>query len=353
LERKKRILVAPLDWGLGHATRCIPVINGLLERNCEVIIASNGSALTFLRSEFPDLKFYELSAYAPLYPDENNSMVWKMGMQLPKFIKTIFREFREAEKIVRDEKIDTVISDNRYGCYSRYAKSIFIYHQVNLLMPEGWKWMEKSVNYFNQRQIKKFDECWVPTPSDQFFPELTSTSASVKFIGFLSRFSAMNTPKKYRVMAICSGPEPQRSYFERNISKKLQDANYPTLIVRGIVDADEEPSYFEKDLWVVNYLNSKEMNHVICESEVIICRSGYSTVMDLMKTGSRAIFIPTPGQTEQEYLASELMRKGIAFSMRQSEFNLKKALGEAEKFSGFVNFEHDELLLKNAIDSIL
>ncbi len=317
------------------------------------MIASNGNALIFLKNEFPTLKFYELSAYSPQYPNENNSMVWKMGMQLPKFVKTIYRECQEVEKIVRDEKIDIVISDNRYGCHSRYAKSIFIYHQVNLLMPKSWKWMEKSVNFFNHRQIKKFDECWVPVPSNQFFPKLTSTKLPIKFIGFLSRFSAVNHPKEFKVMGICSGPEPQRSYFELNISKQFRESNYPTLIVRGIVDADEEPFYSKKNMPVVNYLNSLEMNRTICKSEIIISRSGYSTVMDLIKTGSRAIFIPTPGQTEQEYLAAELMKKGIAFSMKQSEFNLEKALREAEKFSGFVNFEHNEALLKNAIDSIL
>lgn len=353
MERKKQILVTPLDWGLGHATRCIPVIHQFLKRSCEVLIASSGSALTLLKKEFPDFRFFELSGYAPQYPGVNGSMVWKMGAQLPRFIQVINAERKETEKIIHDEKVDVVISDNRYGCYSGRAKSVFMYHQTNLLMPEDWKWMESSINYFNYRQIKKFDECWVLAPSEIFFPALTASKLPVKYIGFLSRLSHLNISKKYRVLAICSGPEPQRTCFEREVSNSLQDADYPNLIVRAIADADKKVFHSENNMLVANYFNSEEMNHAICESEIIVSRSGYSTVMDLMKTQSRAIFIPTPGQTEQEYLASELMKKGIAFSMKQSEFDLEKALKESEKFMGFMNFEQDELLLGRAIDSVL
>ena len=75
--------------------------------------------------------------------------------------------------------------------------------------------------------------------------------------------------------------------------------------------------------------------------------------MDLSKLGKKAIFIATPGQTEQAHLAAQLMSKGIAYCMEQSAFNLKNALKESDKFSGFTNFEDDETLLDQAIQSIL
>ena len=124
--------MAPLDWGLGHATRCIPLIKELQNRNCEITIASSGNALTYLMNEFPEVPVFKLPSYSPRYPNGNNSMVWKMATQLPKFIQTIYKENHETEDIVRSEKINVIISDNRYGCYSKEVKSIFVYHQPHL-----------------------------------------------------------------------------------------------------------------------------------------------------------------------------------------------------------------------------
>ena len=142
MERTRRILVAPLDWGLGHATRCIPIINALLKRNAEVIIAGSGSSAGLLKAEFPNLKHYSLPGYNPRYAT-NGNMVWAMAKQLPQFIKTIRQEYTAINELVQKEKIDVLISDNRYGCYSAQAKSIFISHQLNILMPVRFKWMNR------------------------------------------------------------------------------------------------------------------------------------------------------------------------------------------------------------------
>lgn len=346
----KRVLYCVLDWGLGHATRSIPIINELLAQNNDVVIASNGGALSFLRQQFPLLKSCELPAYNPVYPKGNN-MVWAMGRQVPKFVRTIRNEQNQTERIVTTEKIDCVISDNRYGCYSKKVKSVFVTHQVHLLMP--YKWMEFGVNALNKALLNNFDECWIPADDEKLIPDLLHghKKLNTKFIGYLSRLKTTVKDKQYKVLAICSGPEPQRQIFENIISLQSKDFEYPMMIVRGVVDSKQQ-LLREKNTTLANYLDSEAMNQAINESEIIVSRSGYSTVMDLMKLGKKAIFVPTPGQTEQEYLARVLKEKRIAFSMPQNEFNLEVALKESEHYSGFENLEGNYLLLTRAIESI-
>ncbi len=353
MERTRRILVAPLDWGLGHATRCIPLINALLKRNAEVIIAGSGSSAGLLKIEFPGLKHYPLPGYNPRYP-ANSNMVFTMGLQLPRFIKTIYSEYRAVNKLVEEEKIDVVISDNRYGCYSPQAKSIFITHQLHILMPHNFKWMEGYVNYFNHRQVKNFDECWVPADNADLLGDLVpgKLPLNTRFIGYQSRFKKTESGLKYDVVAIASGPNPQRKLFADMLRTQLKASGLNALLIAGDVSGTEVFSE-EGNLSEANYLIGDKLNEAIQQSKTIVTRSGYSTIMDLAKLGKKPIFIATPGQTEQAYLAAQLMSKGIAYSMEQSAFNLKKALKESDKFSGFTTFEDDVTLLDKAIQSIL
>jgi uncharacterized protein (TIGR00661 family) len=355
LERGKRILVAPMDWGLGHATRCVPIIRALQQHNCEVIIASSGAALELLKLEFPGIKGYKLPAYNPVYPS-SGSMVWKMAFQLPKFLKTISTEHFQTEQIVAKDEIDVVISDNRYGCFSKKVKSIFITHQLSILMPAGYKWLEPRVNHFNTEQIKQYYECWIPSARNSIVPALTNGNTQIKtrHIGFLSRFeSKHNIPKKYDVLVICSGPEPQRTTFENMMMEQLRQSTLKSLLVKGLPGLKEDEGISESNLVVRNFMNANELNEAIEASDIIISRSGYSTIMDLAKLGKQAIFVPTPNQTEQEYIAKELMQRGIAFSIEQSEFNLNTALLEAKKFAGFEPAGYNNALLEDAIQSIL
>ena len=350
MERRKKILVAQLDWGLGHATRCIPIINELLACNCEVLLASNGSSLSLLKEQLPNLTAFELPGYDPIYPT-GSGMVFKMALQVPKFFKTILREHILIERLVAENNIDVIISDNRYGCLSKKAKSIFITHQLNILIPDNIQWLEKRINHFNQEQIKQYAECWVPAPPDSFIPKLTGDDKTLKtrYIGYLSRFEKRVTPKLYDVLVICSGPEPQRDIFEKLLTRQLQSSGLKYLIVKGQPNSKTASNNDTE----VDFMNSETLNAAIESSEIIIARSGYTTVMDLAKLRTKAVFIPTPGQTEQEYIAEEMRERKIAFSMKQSEFNLKTALKESINYTGFLNFEYDDSLLKKAIQSIL
>ncbi|HTJ52331.1 MAG TPA: glycosyltransferase [Cyclobacteriaceae bacterium] len=344
----KRVLITPLDWGLGHATRCIPIIRIFLARGFEVIIAGSGHSLGLLQQEFPQVKTFTLPAYNPSYA--SGSMVWQMARQLLKFIRAIRNEHKNLQQLIVDEKIDMVISDNRYGCWSSKVPSFFITHQTNIIMPAGWKWMSSIVNYFNTRQINKFKACLIPDTEEHLLSGILSCNSAIRanYTGPLSRFSeTIESSIKYDVLILLSGPEPQRSLLEEIILQQLHDANKKVLVVRGVVGNNtiKVTESFE----VVDFLGSRELQQAIQESALVISRSGYSTIMDLFRLGKRAIFIPTPGQTEQEYLAQRMKDQSIAYFMPQNNFNLHYALTEAEKYLGFVRDEDsysDALLLE-------
>lgn len=352
----KRILICPLDWGLGHATRCIPIINELTKRGCEVIIASSGEALILLKKEFPALQFYEIASYRVLYSLRLPFMI-DIFLQIPKFINVIGQEHNQVAKIIKERKIDFVISDCRYGCWSDLVPSIFITHQVNLLMPPLLTWLGPLVNFFNRFQIKKFARCWVPDfPKDRVTGKLSeSIGLTVNHIGMLSRFNpsiVTDRPKKYEVLAILSGPEPQRSKFEDILKNQLLLSGKPSLLVRGLPRGDAKRAIHDQ-LEIVNYLSSNELQVAIEESRTLISRSGYSSVMDFTRLGGRVIFVPTPGQTEQEYLAEQLETEGIAFYQRQKEFDLSIALTNSAQYTGFANQDFSSELLNKAIDDLL
>jgi UDP-N-acetylglucosamine transferase subunit ALG13 len=278
-------------------------------------------------------------------------------LQLPKFIMTIRQEHNEVSKIVNEKKIDLLISDCRYGCWSDLVSSIFITHQVNLLMPPALKWIGPLINFFNRLQIKKFTRCWVPDfPENRITEKLSeSKDLTIDYIGMLSRFNpsiGIDRPKKYEMLAVLSGPEPQRSKFEDILKNQLLLCGKSCLLVRGL-PRGEAKREVNAQMEIVNYLSSNELQAAIEDSGIIISRSGYSSIMDFTRLGGHFIFVPTPGQTEQEYLAKQLETKGIAFYQRQEEFDLNFALTNSVRYKGFNNQDFSSSLLNKAIDDLL
>lgn len=351
-----RVLVTPMDWGLGHATRCIPVIRELTRRQCEVVIAGTGDSLKLLQAEFPASQHIRVPGYRPVYP-RNGGMSTKMIIQVPKFLKTIRDEHKVIGKIVKDRKIDLIISDNRYGAWSPDVKSVLITHQSNIMMPERFGWLQPIVRNLNYRFINRFSQCWIPDNSRGLAGDLAAFDGKkikipVNFIGPLSRFSPKGNTKKFDIAAIFSGPEPQRTMLEETVMPFLARSGLKYFVVRGVPGSKSETGNPN----VVNFLASGDLQKIIESSEIILARSGYSTVMDLSALGKRAIFIPTPGQTEQEYLAASLMKKEIAFSMPQNKFDLRIALREASAYAGFRNVNvaaGDEGGLAKALDALI
>ncbi|HEX5172423.1 MAG TPA: glycosyltransferase [Cyclobacteriaceae bacterium] len=349
----RRVLVTPLDWGLGHASRCVPIVRALLDLNCEVSIGGCGYSLELLKEEFPSLKFFELPGYDPVY-SASSSLIWKMTQQLYKFIRTIDKEQKEIEELVRSENIDLIISDNRYGCWSHSIKSIFITHQLTILLPKRIEWISGIVNHFNHRQIRNFHECWVPDwEKEGLAGRLSRTKVHrVKYIGPLSRFEKkeQQIKKTFDILIMLSGPEPQRTILEEIMTREFQRVEKDICIVRGVPGRSVRKA--GKNISVIDFLNARDLQLLIQQSDLLICRSGYSTIMDLSIIGGKVLFIPTPGQSEQEYLAQRLKDKGVAFSISQDEFDWETVEGEIEKYPGFQSMGyngHLQEVLKDAL----
>ncbi len=335
---KPRILVAPLDWGLGHATRCIPIIRELLAQDAEVWLAGEGLQQELLQQEFPDLRFLPLAGYKVKYATSGIGLMFNILSQIRKIIYVIKKENEWLKKMILEYRFDGVISDNRYGLYNPSVTCVFITHQLLIKSPLG-KWTERILQRRIYKYINQFTECWVPdTKTDNNLagalshPE-NNPAVPVYYMGHLSRFHILNEPvKKNHLLILLSGPEPQRSILENKIIREI--AHYPSTatIVRGLPGSDSHiPS--TGMLKFYNHLAADELNKEIEQASYIISRSGYSTVMDLVKLKKKSILIPTPGQTEQEYLADYLAEKKIAFCMSQKEFSLTAALKNAAEFS--------------------
>ncbi len=349
----KRILVAPLNWGLGHATRCIPIVRELQQQGAEVLLASDGRALQLLCKEFPDLPIIKLPAYDIKYPF--SSMILSIGWQLPKIVRAIYLENRAINQLIEKEKIDVIISDNRFGCFSKKVKTVFLTHQLTIKMP--LKLLEIPVRWGNFFWIRKFDECWIPDfiGKNNLSGELSAkrnSNTSVKFIGILSRMKSGVLKKKYRAIFILSGPEPQRTFLENKILIQLENLAGQFLIIQGKTELAQR-IFIKKNIEVVSFMTSKELNRVILASEIVVSRSGYSTLMDLTNLQQKAILIPTPGQTEQEYLAERFYEKAIFYYQKQEDLDLKKALKASANFTGFQKNKQNENLLKRAITELL
>ncbi len=353
----KRVLITPLNWGLGHATRCIPIIRVLKKHGAQVLIASDGAPLEFLKKEFPNLTFFELPSYRIDYPADG-SMVFKMIFSSPRIFSAINKEHDAIEKIIEQENIDAVISDNRYGCYSQKIYSVIITHQVNIQCPYYLKWFEPALFRLNKKYISKFTRLWIPDYGGEqnLSGELSHPSniATAEYIGPLSRFGNISWDEKefkYDVLAICSGPEPQRTLFEEKIKSELHPSELNAAIVKGVIQ-DDSNRIKKNNLTIIPWLGSEEMEKIILQSKIVISRPGYSTIMDMVHLGKKAIFIPTPGQTEQEYLSKNYREKNLFYSESQSEFNLQRSLRQSEKFTG-IKMEQNDALIDAAIQKLM
>lgn len=332
--KKKKILIAPLDWGLGHATRCIPIARALEKEGYEVLFCAASRSLDLLMKEFPNNQFIKLDGYNVSYP-KNGWMIFSMIFQSFRILNKIRQEHKDLKQIITDFEIDGIISDNRYGMFNKKIPSIFITHQINIQSPIFSKLIRKINLWF----INKYQECWIPDTEQNNLSgnlsKLKTENNKFKFIGPLSRFEKLEATKKIDILAIVSGPEPQRSIFENLLKKQLLESEKNCMLVLGKTESNKKENI--GNLTILNHLPSKELNQAISDSEIVISRSGYSTIMDLAALNKKAIFVPTPGQTEQLYLSSLFAKQKIAFAQHQHSFDLEKALEESKNYSGFKN----------------
>jgi len=321
---------------LGHATRCIPIINALIEANFTPVIASDGIALEFLRKEFPELKFYNLPSYKISYSNNSKRFKWHLLFKIPTIISSVNKEYKAVQQLIEKEQISGIISDNRFGVYSKKVPSVYITHQLKVFS-ESTTWITSKIH---QKIIQKFNECWIPDVASKTnlsgeLSHIKFNKIPIKYLGVLSRLKKNNIQKKIDILVLLSGVEPQRSLLESKIIRELTNFKGKILLIRGVLNASEIkiPSNFT----VINYVLGDKLQKAINQSKLVIARSGYSTIMDLMVLNANAFFIPTPGQFEQEYLAKSLFEKYKIPFVKQSDFKLAtiKNLNEKSKFGEY------------------
>ncbi|MDP1621291.1 MAG: glycosyltransferase [Bacteroidales bacterium] len=358
---KVKALICPLDWGIGHATRCVPVILKLNELGFEVVVAASGRPLEFFRKEFPGIQYIDFPGVQIHYP-KNNRIAIHLFKRLPGFLYSIWQEHRTLKKIAAQSGATLIISDNRYGCWLPQVTSVFITHQLNIQVPRKLRFIGRLINSINYRFINRYDTCWVPDfePHKGLAGALShpvQLPSNAKHIGILSRFSKrpysspISVQPEFDLLVMLSGPEPQRTILEEKILHQLVSINMQVAMVRGMPESDEA-HVLDNRIHIFSHLDTAKLNDLINRSALVICRSGYSSIMDMVTLGKKAIFIPTPGQTEQEYLSHYLMEKKIYFSMRQDDFDLLYAIEMSKNFPGMV-IQNNYKVLEEEIKALM
>ena len=305
-----KILVAPLNWGLGHASRCVPLVQRLLDEGHEVVLGGDGDSLTLLRKHFPQLRYTYLAPLNLRY-STGNRQVLAMLKALPKLILWSVKDHSMLRAILREEHFDQVISDNRFGFYNKQVECVYITHQLHIMLPRGWKWAEPLVSRLHARVYAHFNKVWVPDYKEydqSLAGDLSHNDANVKYIGPLSRFQNIQINRinhNYSIVAVLSGLEPHRSFLERELVSRYDGTDENVLIVQGLM---HRPNTCIKrgNITLVPYMSDAELVPALLGAKHIIARSGYSTIMDFYQLDvlNKAELIPTPGQPEQEYLAT-------------------------------------------------
>ena len=332
------ILVGALDWGLGHATRVVPVIHKLLNEGHHVIIGASHRQAMIYNEHFPAVQMEELPAVSPTFRKGQNQVA-SILFFLPRFLISIKKDKLIARKLVAKYKPDQIISDNRYGFRNKDTHNIIISHQVNLQVPKRVKIFRKFIQASIHRFLNRFDECYIPDFEDEdnlsgiLSHSLPKLNCKITYTGLLSRLQIVQedeTTKKFpQLLVIISGPEQQRTFFENIIRQELvKTGNVPDyVVVRGLPGQDSTGN----EHWL-NHANASTLKAFIRNAKYIVCRSGYSTIMDLAVMGKTAMLVPTPGQTEQEYLAGYLQDKGKFLYSEQKHFNLRECLARLDNF---------------------
>lgn len=295
--RQKRVVFAVLNWGFGHVSRSIPVIDELIAMKNTVVIACNAEQKAVFLEYFPEMSFVELDGY-PFQFKGNGRFISDLLSQFFRLNRFLKRELRTTEEIVMSCRADIVISDHRYGFRSNSRKSIFVTHQLNL----PTKWYHLGVNAWHRNLITRFDEIWVmDNPNSEYAGKLSKNrfGFKVNYIGIYSRFNRYTIPsiKNGESVLIASGPD---IYAQQLVDQFIKKEKLGSIICSDHILLTGNENRRLSRTWL-------EHDQIILQAKKIYSRSGYSTIMDLAILGSNYELIPTPGQYEQEYLA-EIMK---------------------------------------------
>lgn len=354
------VLLSPLNWGLGHAMRDIPVIKALLDHNHDVTIAACGNALAALQREFPSCRFIEFEDYPSPY-SSGRFFLPKLSVYFPVLLRAVARERRETGRILSRDHYDLVISDNRLGVYSRSVPSLFITHQLHFHLPPALWPGELFASVLNRFHQSKFDRIIVPdNPPGPLSlagklsrPDSDSTRSRAFFCGILTSTPKQDVPADLDYLVLISGPEPQRTRLEEILLPMARQLDGRTVVLLGSPQRKSEPAR-SGDCTIRTYVSNEEKVNLMNRAKFVICRSGYTTMMELAELGKKAgLFIPTPGQTEQEYLSWYYEKNGWFFSQSQYRLDLPGDISTARKYAGFPAMPSTEENVRRLYDNLL
>ncbi len=326
-----RIAFGVCSWGLGHATRTLPIIRRFIEEGDEVTVVSHGGALALLRNELDGgARFHDLEDYLPPTTITPKLLALDTFVSIPQYLGAMKREHDFVEKMLNGEKVDTIFSDNRFGFYSIKVPSFFMTHQLRIMNPIRSRFLESATERVALWLHKRLAGLIVPDfETDGLSGRLAHglsviDEREVHYIGALSDFERRAGEENIDVFASISGPEPQRAIFQELVLKQLKGFDGRAVVSLG---KKEEPR-IEGGIEIRGLLAKHEREDLLNRSKVIISRSGYSTIMDLSALGRRSLLVPTPGQTEQEYLAEYHMDRGSFLCVPEHDLDIADQIGE-------------------------
>ncbi len=336
------ILISPLAWGLGHATRDIPIIKEMESHGHQITIATSKGALDLLKKECPNCEFINFEDY-PVPYSSTRYFLPKFFASIPLIMRALVEEHKKALHLVSSNKYDIIISDSRFGVYSDNIPSFFISHQLRLSAPDRLKPLEEVSQYINEYFFKNFKRIIVPSNhpgTDCLSGKLCQTTrkavnAKVYYAGILSSAYKMDVSENLDFLIIISGPEPQRTKLEEIILSKARKLPGKKVVLLGR-PGDNFEKKLDKNTTVKSYAGGEEKMAYMNRAKFIITRSGYTTMMDIAELDKKhGFFIPTPGQTEQEYLSEYYEKKKWFYSKSQYKLDFLKDVEKAMDYKGF------------------
>lgn len=362
MEKQANILICPLEWGLGHAARMLPMARKLQTLNNKIFIGSGEKHLDLFRAEMDDITCITFPGFTPSY-SRRFPQYLVMLLQTPRLLYHIISEHHRLKKIIRDYDIDIIISDNRFGLWNNKVKSVYVTHMPLIPLPKTLRFLEFTGIILHRFIIRKYKYCFIPDlPGEVNLTGRLSHGiklpANVRFIGILSRFSSSDNIKKPEKVTpehnivILSGPEPQRGILKHKLTGLFKETEPGTIFLEGN-PGKETVTTKERNLTYINHLRTQEMGMMLRGSKSIISRSGYTTIMDLVSLNCSALLIPTPGQTEQEYLAEYLAEKGWFSTISQKMIYEGIQLPTTDANWPYEVTEQSDILLDNALGELL
>jgi len=349
-----KVIYGICSWGLGHATRSLPVIRKLIKENNDITIISNGRSLDLLKKELnEDVKYIDIPDYPMLISENTRQFIAKSIIYWPLFIKKMESGLQKLTKIVKNDNYDLIISDGRYDIYNKIIPSFFISHQMRIMNPLRIKFLETGSEIYNKFFFKRFKGVIIPDyEEDDLSGDLSHNlkridSNDLNYVGVLSDFKKYNIKKDIDFLISISGPEPQRSIFEDKILSQINDLNGKIVVTLG--KSDEKKEVIRDNLEIYSFLNKERRENLLNRAKIVISRSGYSTLLDLAVIGTKAMMTPTPGQIEQEYLSKYHNQKGTFYSVNQNNINLKNDIKKVKETTGVIR----KCDVSNTVDNIM